>query len=346
MTPPEPDPGLRRRLQETARGVPAPDVVLAWSRQGHRTLVTAGTRPAPTDVPREALRYELGSVTKTFTGLLLAALVHDGVLSYADPLDAHLPPPPQNRPRATGATLLHAATHTAGLPRLPADFYRHALPRRRTNPYAGYGKHAVLAAYRRVRPRHPPGTRWRYSNLGVAVLGHALGHAVQTRYEDLLTRRVLRPLGMSHTVLRPGAPGTDAPGHGADGTSRVPPAHMGGFVAAGGVRATPEDLLRYLEAHLRPAVGDQALAGALRDVRRAVLRRGPRHRATHTLNWFQQPCDGGEIYFHAGATAGQEAFVGFRPDTGTALAALATRRHGRRTTLVPIAHALLCDSGA
>lgn len=340
------DAGLLTRLREAARAVPAPDVVLACSRQGHRTVATAGTRTVPPGVPREALRYELGSVTKTFTGLLLAVLVHDGILGYSDPLDAHLPAPSTRRRRPAdgdGATLLNAVTHTAGLPRLPAGFYRHALPRWRTNPYAGYGRRAVLDAYHRTRPRHRPGTRWHYSNLGVAVLGHALGHTVRAPYEELLTRRVLRPLGMAGTALRAGAPGADAPGHGADGIRPVPPADMGGFVAAGAVRATPADLLRYLEAHLRPPAGDEPLHRALNDVRRPLLRRGVRHRATHTLTWFQQSCDGGEIFFHAGATPGQEAFLGFRPDTGTALVALATRRFGRRTTIVPVAHGLLCD---
>jgi hypothetical protein len=73
-----------------------------------------------------------------------------------------------------------------------------------------------------------------------------------------------------------------------------------------------------------------------------LLRRGPGHRHTRTLAWFHHPGDdGGPVCFHAGATAEQEAFLGFRPGTGTALVALATRRRTRRTSLVPTAYALL-----
>lgn len=336
------DSALRGRLLETARSVPAPDVVLGCSRHGRHTVVSAGGEAGA--VHREELRYEIGSATKTYTGLLLAVLVHEGLVRYDDPLDARLPHSAR-RTQARHApvpTLLQAVTHTAGLPRLPADLYRHALPRRSTNPYAGYHRQAVLDAYSRVRLRHRPGSRWHYSNLGVAVLGQALGHAAGTGYEDLLTDRVLRPLDLRETALSAAGADTDATGHGSDGTTPVPPADMGGFTAAGAVRATPGDLLRFLDAHLRPQDHPGALGSALHAMRQPVLRRGMGHRHTHTLAWFQHPCDdGGAVCFHAGATAGQEAFLGFRPATGTALVALSTRRHTRRTSLVPAAYALL-----
>lgn len=347
MSAPATDANLARRLRAAARAVPAPDVVLACSRHGAHTVVTGGTDDGPGSAHRGALRYEIGSATKTFTGLLLAVLAHEGLVRYDDLLDARLPATAvrHGAPRhAHGPTLLHAMTHTAGLPRLPAGLYRHALPRRRTNPYAGYPRQAVLDAYARTRLRHRPGSRWHYSNLGVAVLGHALAEAAGTGYPQLLADRVLDPLGLRETALAPGDDGSDATGHGRDGATPVPPADLGGFTAAGAVRATPADLLRFLDAHLRPQHSPGPLGHALHTMRQPVLRRGPGHRHTHTLAWFHHPCaDGGPVCFHAGATAGQEAFLGFRPDTGTALVALATRRHTRRTSLVPTAYALLTD---
>ncbi|WP_329263411.1 serine hydrolase domain-containing protein [Streptomyces pseudovenezuelae] len=332
------DEAVRRRLDAAVDAVDAPDVVFALSRHGRRTVRTGGTAPPP-PVPRERLRYELGSASKTFTGLLLAQLTHAGLLSGGEPAAALLDP--TRRPDERPVTLAHLITHTSGLPALPADFFVRALPAWRTNPYARYPAERVVDAFLRHRQHRRPGTRWHYSNFGVAVLGHALAAATGTPWEELLTGQVLGPLGLSEATLVPGGPDTDATGHRRDGTTPVPPLAVGGFQAAGAVRAAPHDLLTFLEAHLDPS--DRPLAGALRAVRRPVLRRGLGHRQVHTVAWFRHPAEGGPMYFHGGATLGQQAFLGFRPDTGTALAALCTRRFRVGDAFVPTAYALLAE---
>lgn len=329
------------RLEEAVRAVDAPDVVFAFSRNGRRTVRCGGTRPSP-PVPRELLRYEIGSASKTFTGLLLAHLVANGRVSGGDPAAAHLTTGRRSAGPA-GITLMHLITHTSGLPPLPPGFHRQALPRWSTNPYAGYPSERVVQAFLDSDPRHRPGSRWRYSNFGVATLGHALAAATATPWEELLAGELLHPLGLTGTALSPGGPDHDAVGHRADGTTPTPPLLIGGFQAAGAVRAVPHDLLTFLEAHLRPE--GRPPADALRTVRRPVLRRGLGHRHEHTLTWFRHPTPHGEMYFHSGATSGQQAFLGFRPATGTALAALSTRRYHRRDTLVPTAYGLLADTG-
>jgi CubicO group peptidase (beta-lactamase class C family) len=227
------------RVRAAVRAVDAPDVVIGFSRDGERAVCAGGTGPPP-PVPREYRRYEIGSASKTYTGLLLATLVRAGQVSWNDP--AH--------PGRPEVTLLHLATHTGGLPRLPPDFYPQAVPRWYSNPYARYPAARVLNSFVRHRPRHRPGSRWRYSNFGAAVLGHALAAATGTGWEELLDRRVLSPLGLTATGTAPGA--GDATGHRRDGRTPVPPLRMGGFQPAGAVLATPHDLLSYLEAHLRP----------------------------------------------------------------------------------------------
>ncbi|MFC9165960.1 serine hydrolase domain-containing protein [Streptomyces fungicidicus] len=336
---PAADARLRRRLDEAVAAADAPDTVFAVSRHGRRTVRTGGTAPPPPR-PRDTLRYEIGSATKTFTGLLLARLADGGALtggeSAAALLDGGRPPGP------APVTLAHLATHTGGLPALPAGFHARALPAWRSNPYARCPDDHVVDAFLRHRPRHRPGTRWRYSNFGVAVLGHALAAATGTPWEDLITGRLLEPLGLRDTALRAEPGGPDATGHGKDGRTPLPAFDAGGFQAAGAVRATPHDLLTFLEAHLDPA-GSPRLAGALRAVRTPLLRRGLGHRHVHTVAWFRHPADGGPLYFHGGATMGQQAFLGFRPDTGTALAAVCTRRFRARDPFVAGAYALLAE---
>ena len=338
--PPPDDPLLGARLAAAVQAVDAPDVVFALSRHGQR-LVRCGGTALPPPLPREDLRYETGSATKTFTALLLTRLIQDGVVGAAEPAAALLDP---GRPeQAPPATLAHLITHTAGLPALPADFYVRALPAWHCNPYARYPASRVGAAFLRHRSRRRPGTRWRYSNFGVSVLGLALAAATDTPWEDLLRTRVLCPLGLGDTALRPADPEArlDAVGHRKDGHTPTPAFDAGGFQAAGAIRATPGDLLTFLEAHLRPR--GSPLEDALRAVRRPVLRRGVGHRHVHTVGWFRHPTAGGPMYFHSGATLGQQAFLGFRPDTGTALVALCTRRFRAHDPFVTTAYGLLAD---
>ncbi|MFG2133588.1 serine hydrolase domain-containing protein [Streptomyces sp. NPDC048751] len=332
------DAALGPRLERAVDACDAPDVVFAVSRRGGRTIRSGGTAPPP-PVPRPELRYELGSASKTFTGLLLTRLIQHGRLSGGEPAVACLAPG-----RAAGpapVTLAHLVTHTAGLPSLPRDFFVRALPAWRTNPYARYPAPYVIDAFLRHRPRHRPGTRWHYSNFGVAVLGHAVAAVTATDWDELVAAQVLRPLALSETGPRPLGHGVDAVGHGKDGRTAVPAFDAGGFPAAGALRATPRDLLTFLEAHLDPPHGP--LADALLSVRTPVLRRGLGHRHVHTVAWFRHPTGGGPMYFHGGATMGQQAFIGFRPDTGTALAALCTRRFRAGDPFVATAYSLLAE---
>lgn len=328
---------VRGLLERAVAEVRAPDVVLAVSRGGRRTLVSGGS--APPRAPREDLRYELGSLSKTFTVLLLAGLARDGVLGLDDPLAAHLPGLALPHPDARRITLRHLATHTSGLPRVPRDLVACALLRPYTNGYARYDTGRLLRAFANTRVRHSPGSRWHYSNLGIALLGPALEHATGTDYGTLLTGRVLGPLGLAATTSGPGD-GPTAVGHRTDGRTPLPRTDMAAFAAAGGVRATPGDLLRYAEAHLMP--GGTPLEPSLRDVLIPQLRRGLGHRHTHTLTWYHHPAPGGPLLFHAGATFGQQTFLGFHPATGTAVAGFATR-HDRTCRIVKTAYALLYE---
>lgn len=330
---------LLDRLERAIGRVDAPDTVLAVTRGGRGTVVTAGSALPPVTA-RAELRYELGSLSKTFTVLLLAVLAREGALSLDDPLAAHLPGVPLAHPYSRRITLRHLATHTSGLPRVPRDLLAGAVLHPHTNSYAGYDTARLLRTFADTRTRHSPGSRWRYSNVGVALLGPAMEHATGTDYATLLASRVLGPLGLAATTSLPGGGRGEATGYRGDGRTPFPPTEMAGFTPAGGVRAAPDDLLRYAEALLAP--GGSPLERALRDVQAPQLRRGRGRRHTHTLTWYQHPAPGGPLLFHAGATFGQQAFLGFHPATGTGVAGFATR-HDRTCQLVKTGYALLYD---
>ncbi|MEJ2854560.1 MULTISPECIES: serine hydrolase domain-containing protein [unclassified Saccharothrix] len=222
----------------------ATGVAVAARRRHEHTMLLSGVTSQDGDPLTPGTRFEIGSLTKTFTALLLAQMVAAGEVSHDDDVARYLPPNSLRTP----ITLAQLATHTSGLPRLPPGLLRTALPRWFTNPYAAFGPNDLLNALPRTRTRDT-GTRppYRYSNYGVALLGLALARAAGVPYANLLADRVLHPLGLHDTDC------TDihqATGHW-HGRPR-PPWHIPGLPAAGALRSTAPDLLRYLTALLTP----------------------------------------------------------------------------------------------
>jgi CubicO group peptidase (beta-lactamase class C family) len=183
------------------RARPRPGLLVVGATDGAETAVaSAGPVPGAAGSPERAM-FEIGSVTKVFTSLLLAIAVQRGEVALDDALSDHLPPG-THVPRRGDAeiTLLHLATHRSGLPRLPPRFWWEAL-RHRDDPYAELTTERVLDALSRTRPRRSPGDRFRYSNFGAGLLGMALGHAAGADYETLVRDRIALPLGMMYTTV-------------------------------------------------------------------------------------------------------------------------------------------------
>src|SRR5690242_11881419 len=131
--------------------------------------------------------YEIGSVTKVFTGILLADRVKAGVVKLDDPVQKHLPDG-WTMPRRDDrdVTLLHLATHTSGLPRMPYGFLPFALAHPE-DPFAHFDEAALRKGLPETKLEHAIGAHHEYSNLGVGLLGYALAHASKAEtFEALL----------------------------------------------------------------------------------------------------------------------------------------------------------------
>ncbi|CCH30256.1 serine hydrolase domain-containing protein [Actinosynnema sp. NPDC047251] len=290
-------------------------VAVAVRQDGRERLLVGGTtdraRPRPLT---GRTRFEIGSLTKTFTALLLAEMAARGEVDPTGPARDHLPPgaaPGLGR----GVTLERLATHTSGLPRLAPGLLRRAVPRWRTNPYRTFGPAEFADAVRRTRSG-PPG-RYRYSNFGGAVLGWALAEAAGRPFEDLLAARVLRPLGLADTGFDPAPQIT---GH-LRGRPR-PPWEMPGLAAAGALRSSAADLLRFLTAHLTAHLTPDGtpLGTALTEVARPRAAAGDHDLC---LIWNLRRRADRDLLFHSGGTRGCTSFIAFSRRTGTAFVALA-----------------------
>ncbi|MGP3952311.1 serine hydrolase domain-containing protein [Streptomyces sp. 7N604] len=342
---------LQGRLAALTGAVPHGTAVVAAAISGPEQALfchgSTGHGPGVRAVGPDT-RFEIGSLTKTFTALLLADMAARGEVRLDDPITAHLPPGAAPRhPSARRITLLHLATHTSGLPRLPANLYPVALPRWGTNPYAGYSPEQLLRAIAHARPRSRPGRRVHYSNFGVGLLGRLLAEAAGDTYEHLIADRVCAPLGMTATATA-AAPAADrATGHRRRGEP-VPTWRIPGLPGAGCLASSAADLLRYLDAHLHPdraptTAAASSLAAALHDVRRprlAVPRTGDRLCLVWNLRSFpgRGPRPGYDLLFHSGGTCGFTAFAGFSPQAGVALAAVAGTAPSLRGTFVQAAY--------
>ncbi|MFE3600927.1 serine hydrolase domain-containing protein [Streptomyces sp. NPDC059142] len=299
-------------------------VVVALRRGEERAVVPYGTTVSGGDEPVTAdTRFEIGSLTKCFTALLLAEQAARGEVAYGDPLTRFLPPGALPRQRGGPITLLHLATHTAGLPRLPPGLLAGAAPRWFSNPYAAFTTDDLLDSLARTRPHARPGERVRYSNFGVGLLGHLLTRAAPggPGYGELLAERVLAPLGLRRTGCDPGLPQATGYWHGRPRPSWLIP----GLPGAGALRSSAPELLDLLDALARGPAGGAAdgplgaaLAEAVRP--RLALRGGTRRLG---LVWNIRVRPDGAAYHHSGATRGFTAFAGFVPERRTAVVALA-----------------------
>jgi CubicO group peptidase (beta-lactamase class C family) len=259
--------------------------------------------------------FEIGSVTKTFTGTLLADMVERGEVSLTDPVDGLLPPD-VSVPSSEGRqiTLEDLATHTSGLPRNPSN-----LPSTNPgDPYAGYTVaqlYEFLDGYVLTRK---PGSEMEYSNLGGGLLGHALALRTGVSYEELVRERILDPLQMTSTgiSLTGDAATRFTSGHDGDGEV-VSNFDMAALAPAGGLRSSLTDMLAYAAANLAPDENplDKAMAAA----------QAPRTTAEGMqagLSWDIHRTDSVDLRFHGGATGGFTSFIGLDRDRGTAIVVL------------------------
>jgi len=251
----------------------------------------------------DAAVFEAGSVTKTVTGLLFALAIQAAEVSAGDRLDRYLP----RTGRAGQATLAELATHTSGLPRLPAPVLVRALLRP-GNPYHGVSLPRLVRYTRMVRPNQAGSAV--YSNLGVALLGHALASAAGMSYWDLARARVLHPLGMSRSGDLPTSALT-APNRAWD---------LAAFAPAGGLRASVPDMLRLAGVAADSAHSPFPAAAAL-----ALSAQAPMGAGSVGWCWMLSQRKHGPVYWHNGATGASWAFIG--ASGSCAIAAAVPARH-------------------
>lgn len=252
--------------------------------------------------------FEIGSVSKTMTAALLAQLIEQGQASLDDPLAALLPegtpvPTFEGRP----ILLRHVVTHTSGLPALPARMQVADA----ADPYAALTPDALLASLGDVTLTRAPGAQFEYSNFASMLLSWAVARRAGQPLETLLQQRLFAPLGMTgaHVAQRP-AHVRAAAGHLPNGEETPPWNIPGDMAGVGGVRATLDDMVRYVQAQLGQAQGEGAgpVLAALQATQQPVSEQPPM-----AMHWMIAPLAGRRVLMHEGGTGGFSSLVGFDP---------------------------------
>jgi serine-type D-Ala-D-Ala carboxypeptidase/endopeptidase len=266
--------------------------------------------------------FEIGSLTKVFTALLLADMAERGQVRLSDPAARYLPG------AAGPVTLADLATHTSGLPRLPPGLAWSALTRRR-DPYAGYSEARLVRAARRSLRASSRPNAYAYSNYGYGLLGYLLGQAAGSSYQALVAERICGPLGLADTTFDVPRADHDRLARGHARGRAVPGWHMGALAAAGGLHSTAADLATLLRACLAAPAGTPLavtplavtpLDGALRATMRP---RAGIPAGQIGLAWHLTVRGDRELIWHNGMTGGYSAMLAFDPVRGVGVAALA-----------------------
>jgi serine-type D-Ala-D-Ala carboxypeptidase/endopeptidase len=254
--------------------------------------------------------FEIGSITKVLTALLLTDMVEHDEVTLGDPVATYLPtsvkiPEYNGKP----ITLIDLASYTSGLPHMPDNI----ISKDPLNPFADYTLDQFYAFLSGYTLKCEPGTYVEYSNVGFALLGQALARRANKSYEELLVERICEPLGLRNTriTLTPGMRSRIAQGHSSN-LARRPLWDLPTLAGASAVRSTGNDLTVFLEACLgRRQTSLGSALGKLLELRKPTRE----HRLKVGLGWFISSGHEDEIVWKDGGSGGFAAFIGFSPVT-------------------------------
>lgn len=276
----------------------------------------------PLEVTPQTL-FQIGSITKTFTGTVAMVLVEREALDLDAPVRRYLPKLAlADDDVAARVTMRHLLTHTAGW--LGDHFADH-----------GSGEDALarmVADLPRLPQLTPLGEVWSYNNAGFYLAGRVIEVLTGEPYERTVQTLLLDPLGLGDTLFFAEDVMTRrfAVGHllAEDGPPTVarPWAIGRAHHAAGGLAATVVDLLRY--AHFQLSDGEEILTRAsLDEMQRPHAPAAPIFGSVG-ITWAVDDAAGVRLVHHGGGTNGQQSLLAFAPDAGTALAVVTNHERG------------------
>lgn len=300
-------------------------VVGVIDSSGKRHYITYGDKPERLEKLDENTIFEIGSITKTFTSLILADAVLKGEVKLDEPVQKYLPETLAVPKRGEQElTLEELATHTSGLPKMPPNFMK-GMDFITGNPFAKFNDPLFAEGLKMVKYKdEKEKPKFMYSNIGVGLLGYGMTRRFGKSYEELVQERVMKPIGMASTStittqddrkrLITGYTLFNQPGKEWEMSDN--------FAGCGALRSTAADMLTYLESQM----------GCKETPLREAMDMTQKPRSTVAgkvsigLGWLSMETDGEHrFWFHDGVTGAYCAFAGFSKDPKVAFVLLSNR---------------------
>jgi len=255
--------------------------------------------------------YEIGSISKVLTTSMFGEMIQEGIVKVDDSIGKYFSAIPDNHP----ITLKHLANHTSGLPGIGVlkniyNLFDNQTPR---DPFCPYSLNETIHYFK--THTHEPKAKFRYSNVGMGLLGYLLANELHTDFETAITRRIVEPLNLTNTFISIPSSKEDAllQGYSIRGHNK-PPLQMDEFMAAGAIRSTVDDLLKFIKIHVSEQnSGYQLTQQATKTVSKDV---------SIGLGWLLED----DIIWHNGSTKGFSSYLGFEKKKQTGVVILSNYR--------------------
>ncbi|MFD2824699.1 serine hydrolase [Lacinutrix iliipiscaria] len=259
-----------------------------------------------TDVDEHSV-FEIGSISKTFTTVLLSQKIIAGEMSLEDPISKYLPSTVKTPARnGKNITILDLATHTSALPRMPNNF----TPKNPNNPFVDYTYEQLYDFLSNHELNRDIGVQYEYSNLGMGLLGHILELQSGKTFEQLLIDNIAKPLGMNDTAIALNESMKKRLAKGHDGLAEVENWDIITMAGAGGIRSTVSDMVKYIQANM--GVTKSSFYNAMQLSHESAYK-NKENNYEIGLAWHYE--NDKEVIWHNGRTGGYSSFAGFVPKT-------------------------------
>ncbi|MDZ4758306.1 MAG: serine hydrolase domain-containing protein [Bacteroidota bacterium] len=228
-------------------------LVVGVYENGKETIFCYGETAKGSGIkPDSNTLFQIGSITKVFTGILLANCINQNIVDASSLLYKFLPDsvPPLTY-RGKEITLLDLATHTSALPGEPNNLY---LPNtNKYNPFASYQEADLLTYLKHLELTRPVGKTYEYSNTGYGLLGYILAKQRKTSYDELLVKEICNKLNMNNTrtILNEEQNKRKVVGY-FQGKQTPDFTFTPTFVGVGSIYSDVADMFKFIKANLKP----------------------------------------------------------------------------------------------
>jgi|GEM_PF-474298 len=317
---------VTRRVERAFEQTGHVGLVVGAIADGEEMLQGFGTRQLGRLQPPDAdTVFEIGSISKVFTGILLAQRIESGELKLDDRVADLLPEGWSLPEPARAVTLQHCTTHTSGFPRLPENLLSVSNAVRQLfggDPYRDYSEERFRDALATVDLEFAPGTKHVYSNFAVGLLGFVLSTQNGSDYETLIRSKICQPLGMPRTTTANDAWTQEHMSAKYRSALRLGPASLvlegdewripNHLAGAGAIRSTGRDMLTFLKANM--GLISTPIDAAIRRSHQELFQESAS--SAIGMNWIRsfESSISQDVIWHNGGTGGFRAYLGFTAD--------------------------------